>query len=128
MFLYLTEKNGELPISIPFVKNQCLHFHTTNSLIKDICILHTMFILCTILRGKKSSQGFSQFKGYIIISVGKLYERSGHLQWAVTSPDNANTDSKGTFHGTELHNLSITFFCPIQNYLVFFTIDSTLQC
>lgn len=48
------KKMGELPISIPFVKNQCLNFYTTNYLIYDICILHTMFILCTILRGKKS--------------------------------------------------------------------------
>lgn len=38
-----------------------------------------------------------------------MYKLSGHLQWTVTSPYNANTDSKGTLHGTEIHNLIVTF-------------------
>lgn len=40
-FLYLTELNGKLAISSPFVKKKyVLNLYTTNYLINDICILH----------------------------------------------------------------------------------------
>lgn len=45
----------------------------------------------------------------MLLYIGNMYKLSGHLQWTVTSPYNANTDSKGTLHGTEIHNLIITF-------------------
>lgn len=135
-FLYLTELNGKLAISSPFVKKKyVLNLYTTNYLINDICILHISCLYYAPFQGRgNNSQGFIQ-RTYnnILRMLIYTYEFCINCKWSSQldcnkPPIMQKLTLKAPYKALKFTIQSLLFSSPIQNHLVVFTVDTMLKC